>query len=263
MHSTIRRPMFVAATLIAVLVTAAPSQATVSAVKPPLHVWVYPGNRVAIQPTVYGVNNEWRRITSAEFPAFNTKLHSLGYRLLRFPGGWESEHYDWSTNTTPGWRKSPDHPGANVRQAKSAGVKMAFVVKTAPYISNPTRANLNMLKDQARRLVRTHGDTVKHWLIGNEWWLQGGGDRADRIRRYVTVARAIAREMKTANRTINVYVTGDWTAPWEFIWIKNGFDATSAWGYVDGVDLHIYAGDDGSSTEPISSSGRLSGTVVL
>ncbi|MFI0353158.1 hypothetical protein [Actinomadura sp. 9N407] len=247
---TFRRSVPVTVLLIAALVAATPMRPTVaSAAKAPLHVWVHPGDKVAIQPTVFGVNNEWRQVTSAEFPAFNAGLHSFGYRLLRFPGGWESEHYDWATNTTPGWSKSPAQPGANVRQAKRAGVKAAFVVRTAPYVGDPTAANLNMLKNQARRLVRAHGDTVKHWLVGNEWWLQWGGDRGEKLRRYATVARAIAREMKAANRTINVYVTGDWTAPWEFTWMKNMFTATSAWRDVDGVDLHIYAGDDGTATD--------------
>ncbi|RVX41975.1 hypothetical protein EDD27_4591 [Nonomuraea polychroma] len=251
MRQFLRRSVRAAAVFLVGLVAAVPSGVPASAANAPLHVWVYPGNRVAIQPTVYGVNNEWRRITSAEFPAFNTKLQSFGYRLLRFPGGWESEHYDWATNTTPGWSQSPPQPGANAAQAKAAAASIAFVVKTSPYISNPTTANLNMLRNQAGNLVQTHGGTVKHWLIGNEWWLQsaGGGDRQDKIRRYVTVARAIAQEMKAANPAINVYVTGDWTAPWEFTWIRNGFDATSAWRYVDGVDLHIYAGDDGSATD--------------
>ncbi|TDD21510.1 hypothetical protein [Nonomuraea diastatica] len=251
MYHPFRRSVPVIAVLIAVLLAASlaamPSQALTPAAKSPLQVWVYPGNKVAIQPTVYGVNNEWRHITSAEFPAFNAKLRSFGYRLLRFPGGWESEHYDWATNTTPGWSKAPRQTGANATQAKKAGVKAAFVVKTAPYVGNPTTANLNMLKNEARRLVRAHGGTVKHWLIGNEWWLQQGGDRATKLRRYVTVARAIAREMKDANRSINVYVTGDWTAPWEFTWMRNGFAA--GWRHVDGVDLHIYAGDDGSATD--------------
>ncbi|BCK66482.1 hypothetical protein Srufu_004350 [Streptomyces libani subsp. rufus] len=213
-----------------------------------LHTWVYPNNKMAIQPTVYGVNNDCREISRAEFPSFNTKLNSLGYQLLRFPGGWESEYFNWANNTAPGW--SP-HPCATAEQAKRAVSHKAFVVRTAPYMDNPSPANLNMLKNEAKSLVVKHSGSVKHWLIGNEWWLQwgGGGTREEKLRRYATVARAIAQGMKEANPRVTVYVTGDWTRPWEFTWIRRAFESTRTWRYVDGVDLHIYAGDNGSATD--------------
>lgn len=210
-----------------------------------VHAYVYSGNRVPLQSTVYGVNNEWRQITHAEFPAFTDKMRTLNYQMLRFPGGWESEHYNWATNRTPGWVHSPAEPGANATQAKNAAPNLAFVMRTAPYLDNPTTANLDALANQARDLVLAHGHTVKHWLIGNEWWLHWGGgtDRAVKLRRYATVARAITNRIKAANPAVKVYVTGDWTRPGEFSSIKAVFDANSSWPNVDGIDLHVYSGD--------------------
>lgn len=214
-----------------------------------LHTWVFPNNKMTIQPTVYGVNNDCREISRAEFPGFNTKLNSLGYQLLRFPGGWESERFNWANNTA----QFPDsvYPCATAAQANGAVAHKAFVVRTRPYMDNPTPANLNMLKNEAKNLVLKHSGSVKHWLIGNEWWLQwgGGGGRQQKLLRYATVARAIARGMKEANPRVNVYVTGDWTRPWEFTWIRWAFESTRTWRYVDGVDLHIYAGDNLSATD--------------
>ncbi|MCT2582316.1 hypothetical protein [Actinophytocola gossypii] len=214
--------------------------------KAAVHAYVYPNNRVPLQPTVYGVNNEWRQITHAEFPAFAEKMRTFNYKMLRFPGGWESEHYDWATNRTPGWTHVPDVPGANATQAKNAAPNLAFVTRTAPYLDNPTSANLNALANQARDLVLAHGDKVKYWLVGNEWWLQWGGgtDRAVKLRRYATVARAITNRIKATDPTAKVYVTGDWTRPTEFSAIKAVFDANSSWPNVDGIDLHVYSGDD-------------------
>ncbi|MBB5803938.1 hypothetical protein F4560_003706 [Saccharothrix ecbatanensis] len=214
--------------------------------KAPVHAYVHPWNTVPLQPTVYGVNNEWRQVTHAEFPAFADKMRALNYQMLRFPGGWEAEHYDWATNRTPGWEHSPTVPGANSTQAKNAAANLAFVMRTAPYIDNPTTANLDALANQARDLVLAHGDKVKHWLVGNEWWLHwgGGSERAVKLRRYATVARAITNRMKAANPAIKVYVTGDWTQPDEFGSIKAVFDANSSWPNVDGIDLHVYSGDN-------------------
>lgn len=210
-----------------------------------VHTWIYPNNKVAISSTIYGVNNDCRQIPRADFPAFDAKLHGLGYQLLRFPGGWESEHFNWVNDTAPGYSNLPCVTAA---QAKGAVAAKAFVVKTELYISDPSPAHLSSLKSEAADLVRKHGNAVRHWLIGNEWWLQSGGGvgRPKKLRRYATVARAIAQGMKQVNPRINVYVTGDWTRPWEFTWIRREFEPSGAWRYVDGVDLHIYAGDDGS-----------------
>lgn len=214
-------------------------------------VYIYPNNTKPINEKVFGINNEWREITSAEFPNFQSRLSDLGCKLFRFPGGWESEHYDWATNTTPGWDKAPTLPGATPTQAKSAADNVTFVLRITPYMNNPTTANLNLLKEEAYNLVIQHSAVVKSWQIGNEWWLQwaGGVDRATKLSRYATLARAVAQRIKDANPNVEVYVTGQWQVPTDFQTIKTVFDANTSWGNVDGLDVHVYAGDNGTETD--------------
>lgn len=214
-------------------------------------VYIYPNNTKSIDNKVFGINNEWRSVTSAEFPSFSTSLNDLGCTLLRFPGGWESEAYDWSTNTTPGWSKAPAIPGATPAQAKGAVANTTFVVRTGLYMNNPTTANLNLLKEEAYNLVLQYGSEVKSWEIGNEWWLQwaGGVDRATKLTRYATIARAIAKRIKDANSSVEVYVTGQWQVPTDFSTIKSVFDENSSWANVNGIDVHVYTGDNGSDED--------------
>ncbi len=204
-------------------------------------VWVYARDAVPISIQTYGVNNYWDQVTSARFPAFDNKLNELGYSLLRFPGGFESEYYDWNNNTTPGYPRAPLIPGATPAQVISAAPSASFVVRTREYMRNPTTANRTLVGDAAVSAVNTYKDQVNIWEIGNEWWLFGG-DRATLKQRYIDIAKHVATRIKEVHPTSTVYITGDWTQPTEFTSIKNGF-GTAAWANVDGISLHVYAGD--------------------
>jgi hypothetical protein len=71
--------------------------------------------------------------------------------------------------------------------------------------------------------------------------------RAKNLYNYAKAAAAIARGMKQADPNVYVYITGDWVRPGEFTRIRNAFLANGGdWNQVNGVDLHIYSGDNGN-----------------
>ncbi len=69
---------------------------------------------IPISDLVYGTNNYWTEIPINDFSTFFTKLTEIGQTMMRYPGGWESEHYTWHNPNdpldppfdTPGWKKT-------------------------------------------------------------------------------------------------------------------------------------------------------------
>ncbi len=203
-------------------------------------VWVYAKDTVAIPSLAYGINNDWRQVPSTTFTAFETKLNTFGYSTMRYPGGFESEYYAWTSNTTPSWPNTPAAPGATPAQVLSKAPSATFVLRTREYINNPTTANKTMLSDLAFNLVTQYKNQVTVWEVGNEWY-NFGGNRATNLQNYIAVAKAIAWRIKDADPTAVVFISADWTTPADITTMKNAFG--NAWAKVDGVNLHIYAGD--------------------
>lgn len=224
-------------------------------------VWVFARDTVPIPTYAYGVNNDWRRVPMGEFSTFITTLKSIQCTLLRFPGGFESEWYDWFKNSTPGWPKAPEDPGATPATALKDAPAVSMVLKTSDYTKwKPSDAKTleetkTQLGDDAEYLVKKFKGQVKIWEIGNEWFNHWGPDpepehRKELFERYVKIAPYLAERVKLAARDVDsapgpvdvdVYVNGDWVYPYEFTWMKDKFG--ESWKDVDGVALHIYAGD--------------------
>ena len=65
-----------------------------------------------ISPLLYGVNYVWHLVPAAEFRQFDEMVRDLAHSsLVRYPGGWAAEWYDWATNTEPGNKKPPERSG--------------------------------------------------------------------------------------------------------------------------------------------------------
>lgn len=230
-------------------------------------VTVFANNRVPINPLIYGVNNDWRRTTGENHTIFEEKLDDVGYNLIRYPGGFESEYYLWEAagetpaNRTPRWSNKPAVPGATPEQvlatSKARGVEPTFVLRTREYIeavrSGTSRVNDTMtvtaqqayllLIDVATKVVETYKDDVKIWEIGNEWY-NFFGDDAQNQASYATIAGAIARAVKTVDPTAQTYIVAEWEEPQRMASLRQQFEADDNWQYVDGLNVHIYAGDE-------------------
>lgn len=230
-------------------------------------VSVFTNNRVPIDPLIYGVNNDWRRTTGENHDLFEGKLNDVGYSLIRYPGGFESEFYLWEAagetpaNRTPRWNNDPAVPGATPEQvletARERGVEPTFVLRTREYIeavrSGTSRVNdtvtvnqeqaFDLLVDVADRVVRAYKDDVRIWEIGNEWYNFGGNDAQNQAS-YATIAGAIARRIKEIDPTLQTYIVAEWEEPQKMAQFRQQFEADGNWQFVDGLNVHIYAGDE-------------------
>jgi hypothetical protein len=220
-----------------------------------LHVYV--NDQVNINPEIFGVNNDWSQVTDANFGNFATAMSNISAKLVRFPGGWESEFYNWATNTTPSWSSAPVIAGASVATLKQQmgihGISYGIVLPTNAAMEktiNTTAFNnaVDSLADVAVAAIDSAGAAnVKIVEIGNEWWLQyaAGSSRPDKLNKYAKVAIGIAERIKShyPSPQFKLLINGDWTVPAEFTTLKGVFAGNpNAYNAIDGLALHPYAG---------------------
>ena len=206
-----------------------------------------------ISPYLFGVNNDWRQISYDRYDSFSNSLQNINYTLVRFPGGWESEYYDWSENLTPNWNNAPAAPGASIEKVKSTNPgAISIVVPTVnamnlPQWSAEWYVAIQERKMEAKEAIELTGqDNIKTIEIGNEWWLQFGGgvSRFSKVRKYAHIAKRVSAYIRDTfpRATFNIVINGDYTHPDEFKAIRYVFDATQELDLIDGLALHTYTG---------------------
>jgi hypothetical protein len=213
-----------------------------------------------IDPHLYGINFNWQRVGAARFPAWNAALRRWArYTLIHFPGGWNSEHYDWAANQELRWVNHLGRPYGGEEYGR--GVDPSMLLKSVPEAdfvtpSLPATRNPASLPDVARlsaQLVSRYGigrayagHGVKIWDIGNEWWLQRGGKRhpwarAENLQRYAALVAAAVPMMEAADPAIDIFAGADWQDPGEFAELRARV-GPRAWGQLAGVSVHTYCG---------------------
>jgi hypothetical protein len=197
-----------------------------------------------ISPLLYGANYVWHLVPAAEFRNFDEMLRNIAHSsLVRYPGGWAAEWYDWATNSEPGNKKPPEEPGIDPETFLAAVPRASFVTPSALYIRDPSQ--LETIVGRSVDLVRRYGSRVKLWEIGNEWWLQRDhkdmGVRQQNLAAYGKLVAAVVPAMKKADPSIEIYVTGDWIVPAEFATLRR-LAGEAAWSAVDGISIHPYCG---------------------
>jgi hypothetical protein len=212
-----------------------------------------------ISPLLYGVNYDWNLVPAGLFPAYAASMADAGYRLVRYPGGFNAEHYDWSTNTETPWGKwdggeagvSPVTLLATVPAASFITPSAAALAKEGGAAAIPSLATLSS------NLVSTYASQVKLWEIGNEPWRSGGGlnDRATEehdLASYAALVKTVAPTLKAQDPSILVYATWDWFPANQDDWSTLvSLVGPTAWASVDGIAIHPYCGTD--PTEPLCS----------
>ncbi|GGD03710.1 hypothetical protein [Hyunsoonleella pacifica] len=214
---------------------------------------LFANNRVPISDAFFGVNNNWRTIPDADYPTFEGKLESINYQGIRFPGGWESEFYDWNTDRTPNWPNNPATPGASIStvlSTKPPALSIVIPTVDAMNLKEGVDADnwlevLETLKTKATDAINATGaNNILSIEIGNEWWLQGAGGvtRPKKLSKYSNIAKVLAKHIRTTfpNANFKILVNGDFTVPGEFTTMKNIFGGDIK--FADGVALHPYAG---------------------
>jgi alpha-L-arabinofuranosidase len=206
---------------------------------------------VPIDPHLYGANNFWNIVPDASFDAFAKSLTSnCGITLMRFPGGFESEHYLWSDNTLErSYRKYTAIPGVSpehVLRVMGNG-NVTFVVRTQDALQADNKETYQFWADRAAQLVAVYGDRVTDWQIGNEWYNVGGAhkDYQGFLHRYATLVSYFAPAMKKAaarkGYRVRLFITANWGNPGDMATMRAAVPV-SAWSDVDGLDIHVYTG---------------------
>ncbi|WP_372755722.1 hypothetical protein [Mariniflexile sp.] len=217
---------------------------------PEIVLMVDAADKIEINPEIFGVNNDWKQVPNTSFSAFASTLNGIDYSIMRYPGGWESEFYDWETNTTPGWDSAPTNPGASFTTLKANVANFSIVIPTTTAMdkalgSTQFNTALQALKLTAEKAINKVGINEAGIIeIGNEWWLQwaGGVNRAEKLAKYTQIAMNLAEhiDQKYPDHRFKLLVNGDYTKPEEFTTMKQQF--TKAYDAIDGVALHTYAG---------------------
>lgn len=207
-----------------------------------------------ISPLLFGVNNDWRRVTNGSYSTYQAALESINYTLIRYPGGFESEFYDWSENLTPDWPNRPNVPGATIETVMATNPNAVSIVvpirlaMVQPLFSNAWNNAIAALQDEAIQAVNATGPgNITSLELGNEWWLQFAGQgvsREDKLIKYAEIAKRLARHIRLEFPSANfkVLVNGDYTAPEEFSVINRIFGSDID--DIDGTTLHTYTGYD-------------------
>ena len=218
---------------------------------------------VSISPLLYGVSYTWNNVPAKSFPAWNEAMRTVAhYTLVQYPGGWCPEHHDWISNSEPSWHYSGtsvgfnpavEQPGIDPDGLLAVAPAVNLTTPSLPAINNP--ASIPTLVATTTELVRKYGDRVKLWDIGNEWWIQRGGQKFPAIRkqnleRYAALVAAVVPAMKAINPSIQVYAGGDWQSPEEFKTMRL-LVGPQAWAKLDGVSIHTYLDASNASVDSI------------
>jgi hypothetical protein len=204
------------------------------------------GGPIPVGRGLFGVNYVWHLWPASAFPSSMSTLNTLGASLVRYPGGWVAEHFDWINNRVGGNRiEAQSEPGIDPDAFLQAVHEPTFVTPSLPATRDPSR--IAPLTARTVRLVERFRGRVRLWEIGNEWWLQRGAKndpaaRAENFSRYAGLLASVAPAIKRADPQAIVFATGDWTKPAEFGALREAV-GLAGWAAIDGVSIHPYCGN--------------------
>jgi hypothetical protein len=210
-------------------------------------------NGVPIHRLLYGINYDWNAVPAKRVKAFAQSMKDLaGVTIVRYPGGWNAEAYNWNNNTERRWRKFSKVPGANPNTILKLFPEVSFITPSAGAIKNPAEAG--SVAELSANLVRLYGSRVHFWEIGNEWWLQRGGKknravRKQNLKRYAHLLDIAVPEMKKADPEIHIFATAEWQNPGDMRRLRH-LTGAGVWKQIYGISLHTYCG---TTKDPCSS----------
>jgi alpha-L-arabinofuranosidase len=178
---------------------------------------------------------------------------------MRFPGGFESEHYNWPDNTlettyrnyTAKQGVTPQH----ILDVMGNG-NVTFVVRTQDALEANSAQAYQLWADKAADLVTTYGSRVRDWQIGNEWYNVGGAHKHydEFVHRYATLLSYFAPAMKKAaarkGYPIRLFMTANWLSPVDMKAMRSQAPP-AAWSDIDGLDIHVYTGRNPSTDKDL------------
>ncbi len=202
-------------------------------------------NGVPIHRLLYGINYDWNAVPAARIKAFAQSMRYLAdATIVRYPGGWNAEAFNWNNNTERPWSKVSKVPGANPNTILKLFPEMSFITPSAGAIKNSAEAA--SVAELSANLVQRYGSRVRFWEIGNEWWLQRGGKKNKAVRernlkRYAHLLDVVVPEMKKADPAIRIFATAEWQNPADMRRLRY-LTGAGVWKQIYGVSLHTYCG---------------------
>jgi alpha-N-arabinofuranosidase len=183
----------------------------------------------AIPRALYGVNIEWWRNANGLWdekanrldPAPLALAAALRPSLIRFPGGFLGDHYDWRPATGPRGsrpaipenpgegRKVPPHFGTDelIEFANATGADLLLSANLGTGTARMAADWVRYLKDAQRR--NPAGPRVQFWEMGNELYGKGEGPAVTLTpEAYVGKLRAFVPAMRAADPAIRVGAIG-------------------------------------------------------
>jgi hypothetical protein len=259
----------------------AAGSATVS-VNAAQQVAAVPATAIGINGSVYDPN-----LKDAAVPGL---LSSAGVKVIRFPGGSESDQYNWKTNTDvlsgAPQATSFDQYATLLSQAGAQGMVTVNygTGDTIGATENPAETGAQLAADWVRYANVTHNYNIKYWEIGNEIYGNGtyGADwETDRHCAsgsspancgpavYAQNVKAYIAAMKAVDPTIKVGVVltapGSWpdgvtSAGSPQSWNQTVLSALGS--QIDFADVHWYPQNPSTVTPPGPSDAGLLGDTA-
>ncbi len=240
-----RVSVFVATSLLVVCVIASAQSSSPAGTMKVVTIHLSGKDAVPISPLLYGINYDWNAVSEGETAAFASSMQSVAHvTMVRYPGGWNAEHYDWSNNTETRWRHFSPATGASPATILRVFPQVSFITPSGIAISDPRRAS--EVAKLSSELVSRYGNQVKVWEIGNEWFLQRGAknDRQkllENLRLYAALLNQVVPPMKKANPSIQIYAMAEWNSV-EDARILRKLTTRKVWSQIDGISIHPYCG---------------------
>ena len=178
---------------------------------------------------LYGVNVEWWRNANGIWDASQDKLDATALKLskdlrpalIRFPGGFLGDIYDWNSGVGPRKSRPPmlaDHKGSN-KEIPSFGTDELFQFASAIDADLVLQTNMGTgtakmaasWVQYVKSLLQKNpvGPRVQWWEMGNELYHKGdasGGSLPPE--KYVAKFREFAQEMRSADPSIRLGAIG-------------------------------------------------------
>ncbi len=211
------------------------------------HLVVAAAPAIPIDPRLFGVNYVWHLVPAGVFAAFTVAMRGpVGATLMRYPGGWAAERYDWASNTESELSDSQAAHGPGVGPAAFLAVAPAaiFVTPSVPAIRDP--GQVEPVAQLSASLVHRFAGRGGRWEFGNEGWLQRGAKhapaaRAQNLASYAALVARAAPAMRAAAPGARIYATVEWTHPEDAATLRH-LVGPAGWAAVDGISIHPYCG---------------------
>lgn len=149
------------------------------------------------------------------------RLKEINCRFLRFPGGTESDNFDWRTNRLVDKKRWPYSDGTDkmsidefIVLCKRIGAEPIICVNTELAFFDTDSAAVNLATEWVRYCNLEKKYNIKYWEIGNEPYYHSRFNATE----YAELLVKLSKSMKSVDPRIKIAAVGEWNP--EFVGVK-------------------------------------------